>query len=64
MSPSDPGKLDRIVADARRAAEKRERGYREQALKIGTWKQLAPEAAPRPVAACRPTLRSQISRSY
>src|SRR5258708_20798751 len=37
MSASDPGKLDRIVADARRAAEKRERGYREQALKIYQW---------------------------
>src|SRR5438128_2026903 len=37
MSPSDPGKLDRIVADARRAAEKRERGYRERALKIYPW---------------------------
>src|SRR6266480_3560021 len=37
MSASDPGKLDRIVADARRAAEKRERGYREQALKIYPW---------------------------
>ncbi len=37
MSASDPGKLDRIVADARRTAEKRERGYREQALKIYPW---------------------------
>ena len=37
MSTSDPGKLDRIVAEARRAAEKRERGYREQALKIYPW---------------------------
>ena len=37
MSASDPGKLDRIVAAARRAAEKRERGYREQALKIYPW---------------------------
>jgi len=37
MSASDPGKLDRIVADARRAAEKRERGYRERALKIYPW---------------------------
>ena len=37
MSASDPGKLDRIVAEARRAAEKRERGYREQALKIYPW---------------------------
>ena len=37
MSASDPGKLDRIVAEARRAAGKRERGYREQALKIYPW---------------------------
>ena len=37
MSASDPGKLDRIVAEARRDAEKRERGYREQALKIYPW---------------------------
>jgi hypothetical protein len=33
----DPRKLDRIVAEARRAAEKRERSYREQALKIYPW---------------------------
>lgn len=31
------GKVDRIVADARRAAEAREQGYREQALKIYPW---------------------------
>ena len=37
MSAKDPGKLDRIVAEARRAAEKREQGYREQALKIYPW---------------------------
>ena len=37
MSKADPGKLDRIVADARRAATERERGYREQALKIYPW---------------------------
>jgi hypothetical protein len=37
MSASDPSKLDRIVAEARRAAEKRELGYREQALKIYPW---------------------------
>jgi len=37
MSATDPGKLDRIVAEARRAAEKRERGYRERALKIYPW---------------------------
>ena len=37
MSTGDSGKLDRIVADARRAAQERERGYREQALKIYPW---------------------------
>ena len=37
MNRSDPGKLDRIVAEARRAATERERGYREQALKIYPW---------------------------
>ena len=30
----DPNKLDRLVAEARRAAESREKGYREQALKL------------------------------
>jgi hypothetical protein len=33
----DPGKLDRVVAEARRAAAAREQGYREQALKIYPW---------------------------
>lgn len=33
----DPSKLDRIVAEARRAAEQREGSYREQALKIYPW---------------------------
>jgi hypothetical protein len=37
MSTGDPAKLDRIVAEARRAAAERERGYREQALKIYPW---------------------------
>jgi hypothetical protein len=37
MSAGDPGKLDRIVAEARRAAEQRESTYREQALKIYPW---------------------------
>ena len=32
-----PGKLDNIVADARRSAELRDQGYREQALKIYPW---------------------------
>ena len=37
MTKGDPAKLDRIVADARRAAADRESGYREQALKIYPW---------------------------
>jgi hypothetical protein len=37
MKPASPSKLDQIVADARRAADKREQGYREQALKIYPW---------------------------
>ncbi|MDP2821860.1 MAG: YajD family HNH nuclease [Sulfuritalea sp.] len=37
MKAGNPGKLDRIVADARRYAETREQGYREQALKIYPW---------------------------
>ncbi len=37
MKTGDPNKLDRIVAEARRTAEKREQGYREQALKIYPW---------------------------
>ena len=35
--PIDHGKLDRIVADARRAALERGQGYREQALKLYPW---------------------------
>ena len=35
--PADPGKLDRIVAGARRAALERGQGYREQALKLYPW---------------------------
>ena len=34
---NDPSKLDRIVADARRAADQRALSYREQALKIYPW---------------------------
>ncbi|MDP1607008.1 MAG: YajD family HNH nuclease [Rhodocyclaceae bacterium] len=34
---SSADKLDKIVADARRAAEQRDQGYREQALKIYPW---------------------------
>src|SRR5512134_1992792 len=37
MKPSDPNKLDRIVADARRAADQRAQGYREKALKLYPW---------------------------
>src|SRR4249919_3789413 len=36
-SMKDPGKLDRIVADARKAALERGQGYRGQALKIYPW---------------------------
>jgi 5-methylcytosine-specific restriction endonuclease McrA len=34
---TDTGKLDRLVAEARRAREEREKGYREQALKLFPW---------------------------
>ena len=37
MKASDPSKLDRIVAEARRNAEQRAQSYREQALKIYPW---------------------------
>ena len=37
MKAGDSGKLDRIVADARRVALERGQGYREQALKIYPW---------------------------
>ena len=37
MSKGNSDKLDRIVAEARRAAEARETSYREQALKIYPW---------------------------
>ncbi len=33
----DTARLDRIVAEARRARELREQGYREQALKLFPW---------------------------
>ena len=35
--PLDHAKLDRIVAEARRATEQRELGYRERALKMYPW---------------------------
>ena len=37
MTAGDPSKLDQILAEARRDAEKRERRYRERALKIYPW---------------------------
>jgi hypothetical protein len=37
MKAKDPGKLDRILAEARRSAKEREQSYREQALKIYPW---------------------------
>ena len=37
MKSADPGRLDRIVAEARRAADERSNSYREQALKIYPW---------------------------
>ena len=33
----DHARLDRVVAEARRAREEREQGYRERALKIYPW---------------------------
>jgi 5-methylcytosine-specific restriction endonuclease McrA len=36
-STIDNSKLDRVVAEARRASEQRELGYREQALKMYPW---------------------------
>jgi 5-methylcytosine-specific restriction endonuclease McrA len=36
-SAPDAGRLDRIVAEARRAQAEREKGYREQALKLYPW---------------------------
>ncbi|MFO1413901.1 MAG: YajD family HNH nuclease [Burkholderiales bacterium] len=37
MKTNDSGRLDRIVAEARRAADLRAQGYREQALKLYPW---------------------------
>ena len=36
-STPDAGRLDRIVAEARRAQAEREKGYRERALKLYPW---------------------------
>lgn len=35
--PPDAGRLDKVVADARRARDEREKGYRAQALKLYPW---------------------------
>lgn len=35
--PTDSSKLDQVVAEARRNREQREKGYREQALKLYPW---------------------------
>ena len=37
MTRTDPGRLDRLVAEARRAADERAQSYRERALKIYPW---------------------------
>ena len=36
-TPPDSARLDRVVAEARRAAEQRNNGYRERALKLYPW---------------------------
>lgn len=36
-APPDSARLDRVVAEARRAAEQRNNGYRERALKLYPW---------------------------
>jgi hypothetical protein len=37
MKRGEPGRLDRVVAEARRLADERAQGYREQALKLYPW---------------------------
>jgi hypothetical protein len=37
MGTGDPGRLDRVVAQARREADQRAQSYRERALKIYPW---------------------------
>ncbi|HST44776.1 MAG TPA: YajD family HNH nuclease [Luteimonas sp.] len=37
MRVPDEARLDRIVAEARRSAEQRDKGYRERALKMYPW---------------------------
>ncbi|WP_254452073.1 hypothetical protein [Duganella vulcania] len=45
----DAARLDKIVADARRAADQRELGYRERSLKMYPW-------------VCRPGTKPEIGR--
>jgi hypothetical protein len=37
LKPAGPDRLDRIVAEARRAADERAKSYRERALKMYPW---------------------------
>jgi len=37
MKPSDPGRLDRVIAEQRRLQDERAQSYRERALKIYPW---------------------------
>lgn len=37
VSSPDPGRLSRVVAEARQARESRAQGYRDQALKLYPW---------------------------
>lgn len=37
MPAKDPSRLDRVVAQARRERDRREKGYRERALKLLPW---------------------------
>jgi hypothetical protein len=37
MKRGEPGRLDRVVAEARRLADERAQGYRERALKLYPW---------------------------
>lgn len=37
MNPINHNRLDKVVADARKASDEREKGYRERALKLYPW---------------------------
>ncbi len=37
MATKDPGRLDRVIAEARRHQQQREQSYRERALKLYPW---------------------------